>query len=315
MNRTDFMEQLDRLLQDIPSAEREEALQYYNDYFDDAGRENEQAVIKALGNPARVAENIKRDLTENRVQTQVRASDEAIVEYGKVYEEDGRSEGTYDGKGTGAEIRPVRTYSDAGAAAGEAAASARMKQEEAGVSSGGSSGHVGSEGSGGGHIGMGGYGGYGGSGGSNGYGGTGSGGGDGRRDTASRGGAEAGRRGRPLSGLAILLIVVGAIFLSPLGLGLLAALFGALVSWFALIFSVGMIALALFIVLIAMVVVGIMCVFTDPLVGIGIIGGGLICGGLGLLSLMLTVALGGIVTPAIFRGLGRLFRLGRRAAA
>ncbi len=62
MKRTDFMNQLESLLQSIPSTEREEAMQYYNDYFDDAGAENEQQVIEALGNPARVAENIKRDL-------------------------------------------------------------------------------------------------------------------------------------------------------------------------------------------------------------------------------------------------------------
>lgn len=57
MNRTDFMTQLEYLLQSISPSEREEALQYYNDYFDDAGEENEQSVIEALGNPARVAEN------------------------------------------------------------------------------------------------------------------------------------------------------------------------------------------------------------------------------------------------------------------
>ena len=65
MNRTEFMSQLEQLLQSITPAEREEALQYYNDYFDDAGAENEQAVIDALGNPAKVAENIKRDLPGN----------------------------------------------------------------------------------------------------------------------------------------------------------------------------------------------------------------------------------------------------------
>ena len=65
MNRAEFMRQLESLLQSIPAAEREEALQYYNDYFDDAGNESEQEVIEALGNPARVAENIKRDLLES----------------------------------------------------------------------------------------------------------------------------------------------------------------------------------------------------------------------------------------------------------
>ena len=62
MNRVDFMNQLESLLQNISPAEREEALQYYNEYFNDAGEENEQDVIEALGNPAKVAENIKRDL-------------------------------------------------------------------------------------------------------------------------------------------------------------------------------------------------------------------------------------------------------------
>ena len=65
MSRWEFMRQLEDLLSDIAPAEREEALQYYNDYFDDAGSENEQDVIEALGNPARVAENIKRDLYSN----------------------------------------------------------------------------------------------------------------------------------------------------------------------------------------------------------------------------------------------------------
>ena len=62
MNRAEFMRQLEILLQGISPAERAEALQYYNDYFNDAGAENEQSVIAALGTPARVAENIKRDL-------------------------------------------------------------------------------------------------------------------------------------------------------------------------------------------------------------------------------------------------------------
>ena len=65
MNRADFMNQLESLLQGIASGEREEAIQYYNDYFDDAGEENEKEVIEALGNPARVAENIRRDLLDN----------------------------------------------------------------------------------------------------------------------------------------------------------------------------------------------------------------------------------------------------------
>ena len=46
MNRKQFMEQLERLLSDISEAERQEALEYYEGYFDDAGPENEGEVIR-----------------------------------------------------------------------------------------------------------------------------------------------------------------------------------------------------------------------------------------------------------------------------
>jgi len=62
MNRVEFMQQLSELLSEISPTEREEAIQYYNDYFDDAGEENEASVIEELGSPAKVAETIKADL-------------------------------------------------------------------------------------------------------------------------------------------------------------------------------------------------------------------------------------------------------------
>lgn len=65
MNRAQFLEQLSRLLSDIPEAERREALDYYNSYFDDAGPENEGKVIQELGSPGKVAAIIKADLQEN----------------------------------------------------------------------------------------------------------------------------------------------------------------------------------------------------------------------------------------------------------
>ena len=83
MNRTEFMSQLEMLLRNVSDGEREEALQYYNDYFDDAGAENEQSVIEALGNPARVAENIRRELLESQRGKSSTAADRAVVEYGK----------------------------------------------------------------------------------------------------------------------------------------------------------------------------------------------------------------------------------------
>jgi len=62
MNRKEFMEQLRRLLYDIPVNDREEALEYYEGYFDDAGVENEASVIRELGSPGRIAAEIKASL-------------------------------------------------------------------------------------------------------------------------------------------------------------------------------------------------------------------------------------------------------------
>ena len=62
MNRVKFMQQLERLLGDIPENDRLDAIAYYNDYFDEAGPEREQQVIQELGSPERVASIIKADL-------------------------------------------------------------------------------------------------------------------------------------------------------------------------------------------------------------------------------------------------------------
>jgi uncharacterized membrane protein len=65
MNRLEFMKQLELLLGDISQSEREEALQYYSDYLNDAGVENEQEVMEALGTPEQLAKVIKEGLKED----------------------------------------------------------------------------------------------------------------------------------------------------------------------------------------------------------------------------------------------------------
>ena len=73
MNRIEYMTKLASLLQDIPEVERRDAMKYYNDYFDEAGEENEEQVIREFGAPEEVAENIKADLkgkTENTTHAQ-----------------------------------------------------------------------------------------------------------------------------------------------------------------------------------------------------------------------------------------------------
>ncbi len=64
MKRKEFMERLEILLNDVQEDEREEALCFYNDYFDDAGEENEDEVIRELESPEKVVAMIKAGLLE-----------------------------------------------------------------------------------------------------------------------------------------------------------------------------------------------------------------------------------------------------------
>lgn len=67
MNRQEFIYELERLLQVIPDKDRIEAIQYYQDYFEDAGIENEQNVIRELQTPERVAAIIQEDLRNDNL--------------------------------------------------------------------------------------------------------------------------------------------------------------------------------------------------------------------------------------------------------
>ncbi len=227
MSKTEFMNQLESLLQGIPAAEREEALQYYYDYFDDAGPENEREVIEALGTPARVAENIKRDLLGASGDTRkAKVSDRALMKYGQ---EDARQDDSF----------------------GQSEAVYERRTE---------------------------------------------------------------KEGMPAWAVAMLVtvLVFASPFLGGIALAVLGTILGLAVGWFCMIFCFGLAALILLVVLVALVVFGIVGFFVNPWAGMALVGGGLICGCLGLVFLMLTVAMAGIATPAIFRGISAFFRLFRR---
>ncbi|MCI9022578.1 MAG: DUF1700 domain-containing protein [Eubacterium sp.] len=63
MNKDMFLMQLEQLLSKIPREEREEAMDYYRSYFEDAGMENEAAVLEELESPQVIADSIKEALS------------------------------------------------------------------------------------------------------------------------------------------------------------------------------------------------------------------------------------------------------------
>ena len=308
MNRADFMKQLESLLTGIAPTEREEAIQYYNDYFDDAGTENEQEVIEALGNPARVAENIKRDLLDSgygkKPAGKAKASDRALMEYGQSApggeadageEADaGRTAAAGDGRGKFAAGREDR-------AAGEPAGAAR----DGGGGPGGAQARTESNGAGWNPFER--------------Y---------GRsaesappeedayrwsHDTAGWFGEKPEKeRKESMPAWAIALLITVLVFGFPVYGGVFMGILGLLLGWFGTMLGLGVGALALLILFLVLVVVGILCLIINPWVGIALVGAGLLVGCFGILLMMLTVAMAGIVTPAIFRGIFGLFGFVKR---
>lgn len=75
MNKEEFLQQFQKNLIHVSAAEKEDALRYYTEYFEEAGEENEQNVIEELGNPVMLARKIsaesaikEMDLAESAVK-------------------------------------------------------------------------------------------------------------------------------------------------------------------------------------------------------------------------------------------------------
>ena len=58
MRKYAYLARLEELLAALPAQERQDALNYYEEYFDAAGSENEEQTAAELGDPAEVARNI-----------------------------------------------------------------------------------------------------------------------------------------------------------------------------------------------------------------------------------------------------------------
>lgn len=62
MNKEEFLRQLEQLLSGISEEERADAIAFYRSYFEDAGEENEAAILEELVSPQKVAESIMKNL-------------------------------------------------------------------------------------------------------------------------------------------------------------------------------------------------------------------------------------------------------------
>ena len=222
MNKAEFLHQLEQLLSDVTPYERTEALNYYEEYFTDAGVENEQRILLELGSPWQVAQSIREGLQPG--MSYANNSSTQIPPYTEVP--------PYKDVPPYAETPPyaeMPQYSD---------------REE--------------------------------------------------------------KNGLPT--WAVVLIVIGCIFASPVLLGLFAAALGLLVGLIGVIIGFGAAGVALVVAGVTVVIAGIINCTLFPMSGIVLAGAGLIVFALGILFMMFTVWLCGFALPGIFRGIASLFK-------
>lgn len=79
-SKDEFLQSLEKLLSPLSETERKDALSYYLEYFDEAGPENEQSVLKQLGSPKSVADKI---LSESGYVIEAQAEEEKTEENNK----------------------------------------------------------------------------------------------------------------------------------------------------------------------------------------------------------------------------------------
>jgi len=225
MSRIEFMRQLETLLRDISVDERAEALQYYNDYFDDAGEENEEHIITELGSPQKVAAIIKAGL-------------KGANEQNSQYSETGYTDTRFEEKAS-----PANRYAQ------------KEKQQQ------------------------------------------------------TQGSDEAPRTSTPLKILLIVLIVIiGAPIVIPVGVGLLTAVIGIVIAFFAVLISLVIASAAVAIAGIAMFVTGIVQMFIVFPIGLALVGAGLILFAIGAVAAVFSTKLCGVMIPSAFRALVELCR-------
>lgn len=289
MDRAEFMSRLTNLLMDVPPMEREEAIQYYNDYFDDAGAENEAGVIASLGTPEELAASIKAGLSDGGNAGEF--TEAGFKGYGEtckneVMKRESSTEkadnGAYSQNGSYGQNNPYGQNSS------YSQNNTYGQNNPYGQNS--SYGHNNPYGQ------------------SNSYGQSGS---YGRSEgQMAQGYSGAGTQKKPMSGGMIALIVIAVILSSPLWIGLAggllgiaAGLFGTLLGLFLSFLIAGVV---LVIVGIALFIAGIAAIFPAPLGGLCMIGGGMICFAVGLVFIWLMVIVIAQAIPGLVRGIVNL---------
>ena len=68
MTREEYMTQLKKHLRKLPSEDYEDAVDYFNEYFNETDAEGEQKLMKELGSPKKAAADLISNLLDKKIQ-------------------------------------------------------------------------------------------------------------------------------------------------------------------------------------------------------------------------------------------------------
>lgn len=68
MKGSEYIYKLDKRLRNIPKEEREDAIAYYSEFFQDAGEEEIEEIVARIGSPSRVAAGIRADIAARELE-------------------------------------------------------------------------------------------------------------------------------------------------------------------------------------------------------------------------------------------------------
>ncbi len=299
MTKIEFMKELEELLSDISSDERIEALQYYEDYFEDAGPDREQNIISELGSPKKVAASIKADLNASEQELKNRGyftekgyEDESLREPKYEIIDGTATENSNSNNADNGNSQNTSQYNSNSQSAGNGQYNTNSQNSGRQYNGNFNSGNnYSNENQANGNYGY-------------------------RSDNTRN------EKGSSNSGLKVGLIILLCIFAIPVGIPLIATVFGLFIAVIATVASLWLafviISVVFIFVGVVITIVGIIKLLTVPVLGLCFASGGLILFGVGLLFTMATIGISTKVLPVLFRGFVNFCRLpfqNRRVAA
>lgn len=90
MTKSEYMKKLSYSLRRLPKEDFNQAIDYFEEYFAEAGEENEQQAIEDLGSPEDAAKELIMNLAEKNMEQPPKTVNTVLRQSGSVFSESAR---------------------------------------------------------------------------------------------------------------------------------------------------------------------------------------------------------------------------------